>query len=326
MRTSLINFPAGQSPCSLACPAAKAERLLSKSSASSLERRGRGAARKAMLHISAFAAVLLLATAHAFTFKALRRGLARGGRGLCLGGGKGSAQDWDRPDYVPAPNRVGGNGEWEDWVGAGDDAFIGEDVDYGQEEQATLPAAPTPSAAVAETAKEDDKRSVTSFADWRSDRGRGGGDFRGDFSSSRDDSGWGNLLKSTNGGGIGKSASENWEGWSEEPPFFEDEPEEREPIASLGSSDLWSRSTANDVGVAADVQQAVLPPPLQPSTQQPYLPPTGSSPLVPPASSTFSVLELRLETLNREVSNLKALLGLLVGLFAGIQIGDKSIF
>ena len=211
--------------------------------------------------------------------------------------GKQETQDWDRPDYRPEGDvsRAGGNGEWEDWLG--EEAFIGDDEmgSDDDEEKEQAPAEP----------------STKSFSEWKLVGGPGGG---GD---SEDLGGWDNLLKSSNGGGIGKSASENWAGWSEEAPFFEDEPDERAPTVSLGSSDLWTRTKPPEVveeksdraqtqASSFDQRASVVPQPLS-------------------AIADLSLVEMKLQSLSREVSSLKTFVALLVGLVIGLELGDHGL-
>ena len=205
-------------------------------------------------------------------------------------------QDWDRPNYQPESDltRVGGNGEWEDWLG--EEAFIGDDEmgsDDDDDEDKEDPASavqPPPAESIPK-----------SFTEWKLVGGGGGG-------GSEALGGWDNLLKSSNGGGIGKSASENWAGWSEEAPFFEDEPEERAPMASLGSSDLWTRSE----------------PEVAPQQASSFVERASFVPQPPSAVVDLSLVEIKMQGLNREVSSLKTFVALLVGLVIGLELGDRG--
>ena len=211
----------------------------------------------------------------------------------------GGPQDWDRPNYRPESDlsRAGGNGEWEDWLG--EEAFIGDetgsddDDDDDDDDDKEGPASAVQPPPVESIPK--------SFTEWKLVGGGGGG-------GSEALGGWDNLLKSSNGGGIGKSASENWAGWSEEAPFFEDEPEERAPMASLGSSDLWTRSE----------------PEVAPQQASSFVERASFVPQPPSAVVDLSLVEIKMQGLNREVSSLKTFVALLVGLVIGLELGDRG--
>jgi len=92
----------------------------------------------------------------------------------------------------------------------------------------------------------------------------------------------------------------------------------------LGSSDLWSRSSVSNIDVSDS------------SASSSFTSATSSSPGVAvavkeaglePVQKEYYLMELKLDNLSREVSNLKSALALLVGLIIGVQIGgEKSLF
>lgn len=218
---------------------------------------------------------------------------------------KSSKQDWDRPDYTPqssAPGRADGNGEWEDWLG--NESFIGEDTDYGSEDDDDISHNQdinpiNSSASTSNTAK--------TFSEWKSNSGEATSD------------GWDNLLK-TPGGGGGKSASENWSGWSEEAPYFDDndildeEPERGPPMPKLGSSDLWSRPNQS---IPLEGISAVQYP-----NAKALIPAIEAVSDARSSTTVLTALEIKVDGLMREVSSLKTLAALLLGLVLGRELGD----
>jgi len=245
--------------------------------------------------LSVFMIVLLASATQTLAFAPLRS--AR--RGLCCSSMTKQPQVWDRPDYKPI--RQGGDGEWEDWLG--NEAFIGEDSDYGSDDDAEteVKSSSAPSTM------------SSSFSEWRKNSGGGGGGNIGDAGD-----GWDGLLKK--GGGGGKSASENWgAGWSEEPPFFDDDdildeiPDKNPPMTKLGSSDLWSRPDFTSDDTPAPTPTA--PAPVASSGGG------GGSSLSEDLRASL-MLEMKIAALDKEVANLKSGLGLLVGLLIGLQLGD----
>jgi len=225
-------------------------------------------------------------------------------------------QDWDRPDYAPPGDRTDGNGEWKDWLG--EEAFIGEDADFtvDDEESTEIHKSQTiDQDQVAEGGNGGD------ISDWRP----GGGDWRpGSGGIDKNGGGWDNLLKGSDAGSgvIGRSASENWKGWSEEPPFFEDEAEERETFRSLGSSDLWSRSSVSNIELSDSSASSSF---TSSATSSSGVAVKEAG--VEPKRREYDLMEIKLDNLAREVSNLKSVVALIVGLTIGIQLGgEKSFF
>ena len=170
----------------------------------------------------------------------------------------------DTSDFPPPPKN--GNGEWSDWDS---DAFVDSD---GSElgalfgDDIKIPKMTTPEDADVTTViqrpvsimdDEDDDipppppptGSRGEWDDWTG-KGQTFSPSSSPSSSSSSSSTW--SPRKNEIGGPGKSASENWEGWSEDAPYFDEAEitddegnkghfDDRPIMKSLGSSDLWTR-------------------------------------------------------------------------------------
>jgi hypothetical protein len=203
----------------------------------------------------------------------------------------------------------------------GNEAFIGEDADFGSDDDVE----PVKSSSAPSTTS-------SSFSEWRKNSGEGGGGNIGDTGD-----GWDGLLKK--GGGEGKSASENWgAGWTEEPPFFDDDdildeiPDKNPPMPRLGNSDLWSRPV-----FTSDDPPAPAPAAPAPTVRSGFGVGVGvggrggggggrgGGASLSEDLRTSLLLEMKIAALDKEVTNLKSGLGLLVGLLIGLQLGDHPV-
>ena len=185
----------------------------------------------------------------------------------------------DTSDFPPPPSS--GQGEWSDWD---NDSFIGDGSDMGDlfgGDEGDNPAVRSPVQDKGDTtasAGDVDADTVVkrlraeaamsrppfssvdmddipppppgSRGEWDQWNGGGSKISSPSSSSSSSSSSWSPRNQEIEE--TGKSASENWEGWSEDPPYFDEAEvtddegnkgffDDRPKILSLGSSDLWSR-------------------------------------------------------------------------------------
>lgn len=221
-------------------------------------------------------------------------------------------QAWDDPDYKPPTQ---GQGEWADWDS---DGFMGDmepEMEDGEKEGEGTKEKDKVVAMESKASVEVAQSAGRSFADWKS----GGGDVEvGGLQ------GWDNLMKTgPSGSAGGRSASENWAGWSEDAPYFDDNDIlDEEPVKEgsvfppLGSSDLWARPTSSIEVPAASVS---APPPSSASTAG-VLTSTPAVSLLPLEMG----LEARMLALQGQVSDLKSMVALLLGLVVGYGLGSGS--
>ena len=210
-------------------------------------------------------------------------------------------QVWDDPDYKPPTQ---GQGEWADWDS---DNFMGDMEPEAEEEVEGEDEGVAASRASAEVAQSAGR----SFSDWKSGGAADGGL-----------QGWDNLMKTAGSGG--RSASENWVGWSEDAPYFDDNDIlDEEPVKEgsvfkpLGSSDLWARPSASIADPAAPAAPAASV-----ASVSAALPSAQSLPFTTGASTAG--LEARVSALQGQVSDLKSMVALLLGLVAGYGLGSGT--
>ena len=289
----------------------------------------------------------------------------------------------DTSDFPPPPN--GGRGEWADWdneayVGDGSDMgglFGGDDGGKGIpiKAPATLPADAAGMAAGSDDSGEDvdvvvqrlrdaaarsraaglsddDDTDIPppppgsrgEWSDWSGGASSSSSSFSSSSSSSSGRNGaWSPRQDREEGG---RSASENWEGWSEDAPYF-DEAEvvddegnrghatDDRPQVNLGSSDLWMTRAER----AAMSRESEPPPPAAVESPAPVAasspgPPTVAAPaaagvpadaaltIVVEMNRQFQLLDAKTAALTAEVASLKTLLALALGAMAVLLAKD----
>ena len=169
-------------------------------------------------------------------------------------------QKVDTSDFPPPPKN--GNGEWSDWdsdafVDNDDsemDAFFGGGGDKIPTEVQEDVVVKGPVSIMDDDDDDIPPPPAGSRGEWDDWSGKGQtfspSSPQSPSSSSSSSSTW--SPRKNEIGGQGKSASENWEGWSEDAPYFDEAEitddegnkghfDDRPVMKSLGSSDLWTR-------------------------------------------------------------------------------------
>jgi len=293
------------------------------------------------MHLLMIALLIVLALGEAlalFSRCASSRGASRPIRIRLLA----STPDWDRPDYVP-PKGGGGSGEWADWDS---DSFVGDGDAFEPEQDVDVDVS-APAVAVEDAEKNKNKdEEVKADTTEEKSFGQWSGSAAGRW-------GEGDSFKND-----GKSPSEQWEGWSEEPPYFDDDDileDTNVEFASTSfssrlvgknsqSSDLWTRQTPDWFGTTnaqesfkteATVASSFVPPPITTAVASAAVAVTDPSAVAAssqlPASinelhgsSRLDMMETKIEKLRQDLSDTRQVLALCIGIVLGA--GLQSLF